>query len=44
MTKTYTQKDGTIWSWDESETLKEYIKSNSVKSNVTDNHGPKTSK
>lgn len=44
MEKSHTQKDGTVWTWDESVTLKEYIKNNSVKENVTDNHRSKTSK
>lgn len=44
MEKSYTQKDGTVWTWNESETLKQYIKNNSVKENVTDHNRPKTSK
>ena len=39
----YKQKDGTLWEWEESDTLKEYIKNNKSKSDVTDTDRSKTS-
>jgi len=44
MEKTHTQKDGTVWIWNETDFLKQYIENNNVKRNVTDHNRPKTSK